>query len=64
MPFHTRLMMLGRTWTTLVQWYVEARFSAVASVIAAVQDYKANATLITLVLRFNKVGDAGAIALA
>ena len=45
-------------------WYVEARFSAVASVIAAVQDYKANATLITLVLRFNKVGDASAIALA
>ena len=56
--------MLGRIWTTLVQWCVAARFCAAELVITAAQDQKANATLTELNLYNNRVGDAGATALA
>ena len=41
-----------------------ARVCPLASVVAAVQDQKANRALATLDLRYNDVGDAGAAALA
>ena len=68
-PSLTRLVMLRRTWTTLVQWCVtaacmHAATCALAWVVAAVEHCKANTSLIVLDLRRNKVGDAGATALA
>ena len=58
-------MMLGRIWTTLVQWCVAARFrNCGVGNHCAVQDQKANAALTDLVLWRNDVGDAGATALA
>ena len=69
-PSLTRLMlmMLRRTWTTLVQWCVtacmHAATCALAWVVVGVQDHKANTSLTELNLRNNKVGDVGATALA
>ena len=44
--------------------WVTARLCPLTSVVAAVQDQKANRALTTLDLRYNDVGDAGAAALA
>ena len=61
-PSLTRLMlmMLRRTWTTLVQWCVtacmHAATCALAWVVAAVEDCKANTSLTVLYLAKNKVG--------
>ena len=69
-PSLKRLMLvpLGRTWTTLLQWCVaacmRAATCALAWRVAGVQDHKANTSLTELILRNNKVGDAGATALA
>ena len=69
-PSLTRLtlMMLRRTWTTLVQWCVtacmHAATCALSWVVAAVEHCKANTSLTALYLAENKVGDAGATALA
>ena len=69
-PSLTRLtlMMLRRTWTALVQWCVaacmRAATCALAWVVAAVEHCKANTSLTVLCLAENKVGAAGATALA
>ena len=68
-PSLTRLtlMMLRRTWTTLVQCVtacMHAATCALAWVVAAVEHCKANTSLTVLYLAENKVGAAGATALA
>ena len=64
----SQLIPLGSTWTTLLQQCVAACMlpatCALACRVASVKDHKGNAFLTKLDLSKNKVGDAGATALA